>query len=161
METDPRLSELMVALSFTAEDLAANRTGVLGEGQIKRLRRQSWLFLSLFVFVGVAFAALFVVSGQERPVETTGLLAAFFIVVFMAIGLFGYWLARRGLRTRVVKCYVGKVTIARGSNFNWLLNVAGQSLMLSMDIRMIVDPDVEFRVYATPLGREVLSLEPA
>ncbi len=161
MEDDQKLKELMNALSFTPDDLNANRNGTLGERQNGRLRRQSWLFLIMFGTVGFALAVMFIASAKDGYSETNLSIAIGFVVTFLVIGLFGFWASNRRVSAGKVKCYVGRVTIARGDNFNWTLTVDRQTLLLSMDIRKAIDSEVEYRVYATPSGREVLALEPA
>jgi len=148
--------ELLRAYRIGPADIAANRAGRLGPGQVRRLRRNIWVN-TLAVTPLIATVVLLAVLLPRRGIVQ-------YFVFALVIGLFLLMLwswvrgIRRSLRAGVVECLTGPVTIT-SSRSGSFLTVQGKRLRL-WTLYWHVGRGRTYRVYFVPAARLVVALEP-
>jgi len=148
--------ELLRAYRIGPQDLAANRAGRLGPGQIRRLRRNIWVN-TLAVTPLIAVVVLLAVLLPRRGIIAY---AIFALVIGLLLAMLWSWVRgiRRSLQAGVVECLTGPVTItsSRGGSF---LTVQGKRLRL-WTLYWRVGRGRTYRVYFVPAATMVVALEP-
>ena len=148
--------ELLRAYRIGPQDIAANRAGRLGPGQIRRLRRNIWINTLAVMPLILAVVLLAVLLPRRGIIQ--------YVVFALVIGLFVLMLwswvrgIRRSLRAGVVECLTGPVTVAvsRGGSF---LTVQDKRLRLWTPY-WHVGRGQTYRVYFVPAATMVVALEP-
>lgn len=179
-KTDPALA---AALEFTAEDLAANRDGVLSDAQREALRRKRRSFLlegfgtfGVFGLVGlgltVSLAAMFSQNGEP-------LLGFLLIGVFVTLGFFVFWKPTRDtirqargrwrdFEADLNKRGIGQVSgpvrleiMRRGRYSSFRLFIAGYEFVVSSETLLAFKNGEPYHVYFTAHTLILLAAEPA
>ena len=152
--------DLLGALGITAEDLAANRVGRLGETQAANLRKSGLNNLLGALFAGVALAAIlmFVAHKPLKPAQyiTAGVLFA----IVLAIGGNDFVKTRAAVQAGTVDVVAGPIAVrARGKN-GWWLTVSGKSFRLPTQPWKLKN-EAPYRVYFSTLANNrVVGMEP-
>jgi hypothetical protein len=148
--------ELLRAYRIGPQDIAANRDGRLGPGQIRRLRRNIWIN-ALAVTPLILAVVLLAVLLPRRGIIAY---AVFALVIWLFVLMLWSWVRgiRRSLRAGVVECLAGPVTVtsSRGGSF---LTVQDKRLRLWTPY-WHVGRGRTYRVYFVPAATMVVALEP-
>lgn len=152
--------DLLGALGITAEDLAANRAGRLGERQAANLRKSGLNNLLMALLAGVALAAIlmFVAHKPLKPAQfiTAGVLFG----IVLAIGVNDLIKTRAAADQGQVEVLAGPITVrSRGRN-GWWLTVANRSFRLPTQPWKLKS-DAPYRVYFCSLANSrIVGMEP-
>lgn len=162
-------SALPTALSFSTEDLEANRQGLLSPAQIARmisLRQRKMLIAAALFFVLVLAATVFVYVGQlNRNVILFGAGAALTVINAILVGRAGrdYMSVGGDLRRGRVEVLAGDVerVLRRGrASDSYLLRINGAELTVSKEVFVGFRHEAPYRIYRASVSRNLLSAEP-
>ena len=148
--------ELLRAFRIGPQDIAANRAGRLGPGQIRRLRRNIWInILAVTPLIGVVLLGAVLLPHR-------GLLqyVLFALVIALFVAMLWSWIRgiRRSLRAGVVECLSGPVTVTRTRGGSYL-TVREKRLRLWTPY-WHVGRGLTYRVYYVPAATMVVAMEP-
>jgi hypothetical protein len=149
--------ELLRAFRIGPEDLAANRAGRLGPGQVRRLRRN----ITINILAVVPFQAALVALAVFVPRKTVFLYAVTGVLLAALIALEADWVRKiwRTIRDGVVRCLAGPVTVqSAGRGGTWLM-VQGERHRLWTGY-WHVGRGLPYRVYVAPAARLSVAMEP-
>jgi hypothetical protein len=152
----------MAGLTFTQEDLVANREGHLTEGQRAQLRfallRDSFLYGLLALLPLGGFVV--VLSGSaEHPVN--GTMLAIFAILFGLLVIFIANLIRLTLAdlAGVVKVATGQAALYDSGRGLRSLSIGQQNFQISRQIYADFVDGTYYRVYYAPRLKQILSVE--
>lgn len=156
-------------LNFSADDLAANRTGALSVAQKERLergwRRTFWIILGLVVGCGLA-ATILLFLGQRNgsPVlSIIGVTVTAINAVMVGLGAQSYLRTSRDLRGGRVATISGAVRHTlrvSGKVATYILVVDGQEIIVPKPVFFAVEEGKPYRLYRAPASKTLLSAEP-
>ncbi|HEY1485798.1 MAG TPA: hypothetical protein VGF84_06825, partial [Micromonosporaceae bacterium] len=152
-------AELLRVFKNSPADLDANRSGRLGPGQIRRIRRGA-VNAMLAMLGAVAVLILIVIFVGARPIS--GPRWALIVVVGLAglaVGVYQSRRLRRALRDGTVECLVGPIRVTLRGRTGWWLSVADRSFHLPVRF-WHVGPGLPYRVYVAPAAELVVAMEP-
>jgi hypothetical protein len=109
---------LLKAFGIEAEDVGANRTGVLTARQVRALRRHAWSNVSAaLVLVALLLAILYLVA--DKPLQWIQYtLAGLCVAALAAVCAYAFRGARASRRAGVVQCLTGPVTVERKDGYH-------------------------------------------
>ena len=151
--------QLLKAFGLGPEDLDASRTGRLGPGQVRRLRKsgQADVFSALALGAGLAVILLFVVHKPLAPAQW--ITASVLFLIVLAVGLNHARKMRDAVADGRVECLTGLVEVrSRGRN-GWWLSVDGKSFRLPVRPWKI-GAGQRYRVYISPHADQIVGMEP-
>ena len=151
--------QLRDAFGVTEADLAVNRQGRLGPGQVRRLRRMAWINVAITVLVAGGLTAIVLVAA-DRPIQWwRWLLIAVLAGAVIAVG--GRWVARLLLSARdgTVEHLAGPVTAYVAGRNGKQLEVQQMSFNLPIPLRRVVN-GAAYDVWFTPRTLVVVAMEP-
>jgi hypothetical protein len=160
MTADDHQLELLRVFKNSPADLDANRSGQLGPGQARRLRRSAASSVLIMVAVAAVFIALIIAVGSKPIAPWRWGLIAVVALGGVAVGVQRSRELRRALRERTVESLAGPVTVRMQGRSGWWLAVAGQSFHLPVRF-WHVGPGAEYRVYVAPAAKLIVAMEPA
>jgi hypothetical protein len=164
------IGTLTETLSFTPEDLAANRAGNLSEAQKERLtrnwRRTLGIVIGLVIVCGLgATILLFVAQQHGSPIlSAVGVLVTFVNAAIVGLGAQSYLRTSRDIREGRVTELSGVVSHTirvSGRAATYILNVGGQPLVVTKPVFFAVEDGKPYRFYRTPMSKTLLSGEQA
>jgi hypothetical protein len=148
--------DLLKVFGIDAEDLGANRNGVLTARQVKALRSYAWSHVSAAaVLVVLLLAILYLVA--DKPLQWIQYaLSGVLVAALAATCAYAFRRARAAKRAGVVECLVGPVTVER--NDGWWLTVQGLSFRVPPELYHL-DTARPYRVYIAPAAKRVVAIE--
>lgn len=159
----------MDVMSFTADDLAANRQGNLSTAQadrLKRNRQRTTIIGVVAFFVIVILATIFLFVGQQSEstilIVIGGLLTVLNAVMIGMIAR-GYLRTSADLRAGSVEILEGDLerVVRRGrQQDNYLLRIDGASLYVTKEIFLQFRHETPYRIYRSRWSGVLLSAEP-
>jgi hypothetical protein len=152
-------AQLMSIFGNTEQDLQANRSGLLGPDQRRRLARSIWANLAgTLVIVGGLLAILLFVAARPL-VWYQYLLFGLFAIGGGAVGVYTVRGLRQAIRAGTVECLVGPIRVnLRGRN-GWWLVVQGRDFRLPVQFWKVGNGS-PYRVYVAPAAKRIVALEP-
>jgi hypothetical protein len=160
MTADDHQLELLRVFKNSPADLDANRSGQLGPGQARRLRRRAASSVLIMVAVAAVCIALIIAAGSKPIAPWRWGLIAVVALGGVAVGVQRSRELRRALRERTVASLAGPVTVRMQGRGGWWLTVAGQSFHLPVRFWHL-GPGTEYRVYVAPAAKLIVAMEPA
>jgi hypothetical protein len=157
---DEHYLELLRVFKNTPSDLAANRLGQLGPGQLRRLRRSAANSALIMVAVVAALIVIVIFVGTRPIAPWRWGLVAVVALGGLAVGVQRSRELRRGVRARTVECLTGPVRVRMQGRSGWWLTVADRSFHLPVRF-WHVGPDLPYRVYVAPAAKLIVAMEPA
>jgi hypothetical protein len=151
--------ELLRAFKTSPDDIDANRSGRLGPGQIRRIRRRAVNAVLAMVGAVAALIAI-IVFIATRPIS--GPRWALIVVVGLAglvVGVYQSARLRRALRDGTVECLIGPIRVTLRGRNGWWLAVADRSFHLPIRF-WHVGPGLRYRVYVASAAQLVVAMEP-
>lgn len=158
-------------LGFTADDLAANRTGQLSEMQHWRLRarrRRSTAVIALVLVIGVLLATFLLFFGTREG--GSGILALVGVGVTICnaalVGVFArYWFRLSGdIRAREVLINSGElervVKPVTRRVINYIIRVDEAEVFVSKEAFELFEHEAPYTLYRTPYTGALLAAEP-
>jgi hypothetical protein len=151
--------ELLQAFHMGADDLDANRSGRLGDGQVKRLQRSGLyaLLLGIVMAAGVVALILLVASRPLKAVQIILLIAL--SGAALTIGVVMFRRGRQAAARNDVECVTGATYAQMRGRAGWYLVVGERSFRLPIRF-WHVENGAPYRVYYTPTGNLVVAMEP-
>ena len=148
---------LLRAFRIGPDDLAANRVGRVGPGQLRRLRRNVWVNILAAAPVEAGLLVLAALAPRQSPwlyVGVGAVLAALVAVEFT-------WVRniRRVIRAGIVHCLAGPVTVHSAGRGGTWLTVQGERNRLWTGY-WHVGRGRPYRVYVAPAARLIVAMEP-
>jgi hypothetical protein len=164
--TPNHLTDLALKLDFTAEDLYANRDGILSERQRGKLQRALLRDAILYgvlevVLVGVVMV---MIGGAMRQASEGRLLIL--VVLLVAASLYPIYIVRQSLATRAdlaaghVEMAAGRVELHDMGRGNFQVFVRLRSFTVSKKVYGAFLNKRHYRVYYAPRLNKILSAEP-
>jgi hypothetical protein len=163
-------ASLADVLNFSADDLAANRAGVLSGAQKARLergwRRTFWIIMALVVGCSLA-ATILLFLGQQNgsPIlSIIGIAVTVINAALVGLGAQSYLRASRDLRGGRVATLNGVVTHTirvSGRAATYILKVDGQEIVVSKPVFFAFEEGKQYRLYRAPASKTLLAAEPA
>jgi hypothetical protein len=149
--------QILKAFGIEAEDVGANRNGVLTARQVKALRRYAWSNVSAaLVLVALLLAALYFVA--DKPLQWIQYtLAGLCVAALAAICAYAFRGARASKRAGVVQCLAGPVTVKREEGY--FLTVQDRSFRVPPEL-IHLDTATPYRVYIAPAAKRIVAIEP-
>jgi hypothetical protein len=149
--------DLLTVFGIEADDLAANRAGVLTARQIRAMRRYAWSNVSAsLVLVGLLLAILLLVA--DKPLQWIQYtLAGVLVAALAATCAYAFRKSRAARRSGVVECRTGPVTVERDNG--WWLTIEGRSFRVPPELHRL-DTAMPYRVYIAPAANRIVAMEP-
>jgi hypothetical protein len=152
----PPSEEVLRKFRIGPQDLAANRQGRLGAGQIRRMRRNLAFNVGALLPVQAVIVGLVAVA-PRRPFLLYAM-AGVFVAALLAIQISYAIPILRGIRSGVVRCLTGPAAVQHaGKAGNWLV-VQGERNRLLNGYPQIVRGR-SYHVYVSPAARVVVAME--
>jgi hypothetical protein len=174
MDKEPSVHqlELMAALDFTADDLAANRAGVLSEWQqrksheeARKVERMGSIFI---VFSLVLTATVLTIQGYRAYEGDSGSVLTAVILLILVLGGVGYWIKSRSLTSATqaptpVGMAEGRVTVRVSSDsydmFDEIFVGDNNIKLQTRKSGRAFMAGGRYRIYYQPFTNEILSAE--
>ncbi|MEP7290814.1 MAG: hypothetical protein ABI835_03475 [Chloroflexota bacterium] len=161
----PTLNEV---LSFTDEDLLANRSGRLSEGQKQRLtrisRRTLAILAGIVVVVGLAatLALFFAQRNGSAVLSLIGVLLTVINAVIVGIGAQGYLRTSsdvRGGKVTEISGVVSHTVRVSGRVAAYVLKLDGQEIIVPKPVFFAVEDGKHYRFYRAAASKTLLAAE--
>ena len=159
MRQESHHEELLRVFGIGPNDLAANRAGVLGPRQARRLRRSVWWNLGAVALIVLGLVAILVfVASRPLAWFQYAIVAALALAVTAAgfVWIRGIFAA---VRAGVVECLAGPVRVAMRGRAGMWLSVNGRSFQMPVHF-WHVGNDLRYRVYVAPAAKRIVAMEP-
>jgi len=153
------LVELRQVFRVTADDLASNRAGSLGPGQIAQLHKSGTNNLLAAVAGSVALVAgVFAVAERPfKPVQV--ILAGVLVAALLAVGVVMLLRSRAAAEAGDVICLIGPVRVRVERRAGTFLYVDDRRLRLTVPMRHIQN-GAPYRVYIAHKASRIVAMEP-
>lgn len=164
----PTAHDLMPLMQFSADDLAANQQGRLGEGQVQRLHalQKRILLIGITGFFSFALIAtiLLYLAASAFILTLLGILTTLINALF--IGIFArQWLQiRRDIQTGRVETLSGqleRVVKADNRMNNFILRIAGEDFYVKKELFRLFRHETAYNFYRSPAAKVLLAAEPS
>jgi hypothetical protein len=152
--------ELLRAFKIGERDLQANRDGRLGPAQARRMRRGIGLNLlgSAALVAGFVVTLYFAAAHPFQPVQWV--LSVTVAMAGLAVGAVAARNLVRALRSGVVECLEGPVSVGMRGRSGWWLTVRDRSFHVPVHF-WHVGRGARYRVYVAPAAKLIVAMEPA
>ncbi len=149
---------LLSAFHSNEQDLAANRAGMMGPGQVKQLLRAGNLNLLAGILASALLFSIWWLSAS-RPLQVVQWCLGVLLLLVPAVAGFVYRNRTQiSARAGMVECYTGPIRKALRGRAGWYLYVGEESFALPVRPRHIENGPV-CRVYVAPKARRIIAIE--
>jgi hypothetical protein len=151
--------ELLRVFHIGPEDLDANRAGVLGARQVRRMRRGVWWNIAGAGLIVCGLLAVLYLVAHRPLIWFQYLLGGLLAAAGVALGLVAVRRLRAAVRAGVVECFAGPVRLTlRGRTGTWL---TVQDRSFALPVRFWhVGAGRTYRVYVAPAAKRIVAMEP-
>ena len=151
--------ELLRAFGIGPEDLELNRTGRLGQAQMRNLRRSGYANIASSLVIGAGLAAILYWIATKPLAPVQWILATLLFVGALAAGVVHFRRTRAAAAEGAVQCLTGPVQVRSRGRAGWFLSVEARSFRLPVRPWHIQN-DARYRVYIVPRTNGIVGMEP-
>jgi hypothetical protein len=157
IKSDAARARLMKFFDFNMKDLEYNRQGKLSPYQEERFSSQGFTAFGLFFAAGLG-SIIFIIVWS--PFHEPFLCSSMAVIISMILGLISYKLIMRPVKSGVVQTEVGSLGKPKHMSI-WkpVIYIGRKAFPVRDDPFKALAWDVPYKVYYTPIGNVVLSIE--